>query len=185
MTSGESASEQISKRELGRTREREARRAAQVIGFNDLTFLRNPDGYLEYSRSNLITLVGLIRKKRPNIVYVPHRLDGHRDHAVTSELVSEALGRAAMGMFQEYSGKPWRVDVVLAYEVWTPLSRFEYVEDVSDYIDKKCAALKKHESQMRIVQYDEASRSLARFRGAMTRKGEYCEVFNVQNLSML
>jgi len=183
MTSGESASVDVPKRELGRIREREARNAAQVLGFRDLIFLRNPDGYLEYSKRNLVRLVGLIRKKRPNIVYVPHRLDNHRDHAVTFELVCESLRRAEVGLFQECSGKQWSVDVVLAYEVWTPLPCFEYVEDVSDFVDMKFAALEKHESQLSIVQYDEASRSLARFRGAMTGKGKYCEVFNVQRMS--
>jgi LmbE family N-acetylglucosaminyl deacetylase len=67
----------------------------------------------------------------------------------------------------------------LAYEVWTPLSEFNYVEDISEFIDKKIAALKEHKSQIQQIRYDEAMEGLARYRGAMTGKGKYCEVFNI------
>ncbi len=185
MTSGEAASLELSKKELARIREKEARNACQVIGFHDVTFLRNPDGNLEYSQNNLKRLVELIRKKRPNVVYVHHQADGHQDHKTTFQLVNESLARARLHMFQEYEGPPWSSETVLAYEVWTPLSDFEYVEDISEFMDQKTDALKKHESQIKNVQFDEAFEGLARYRGAMTEKGKYCEVFKVIKLSNL
>jgi len=185
MTSGEAGSLDYSKEELARIREEEARNAAEVIGFKDLTFLRNPDGYLEQSRDNLRRLVEFIREKRPNIVYVHHGLDGHRDHRKTFELVGESLTRAGIPAFQECRGTPWVTDTVLAYEVWTPLSDYEYVEDISEFITKKTAALRMHESQMKSVRYDEACEGLARYRGALTGKGKYCEVFGVIKASEL
>jgi LmbE family N-acetylglucosaminyl deacetylase len=185
MTSGEAGSLAYRKVELARIREEEARSAAQVIGFRDLTFLRNPDGYLEQDRNNLKRVVELIRQKRPNIVYIHHQLDGHRDHRATSQLVSESLARASIPAFQECRGVPWFTETVLAYEVWTPLSDFEYVEDISEFIDKKAEALRKHESQIKNIQYDEACEGLARYRGAMTGKGKHCEVFKVMKISSL
>lgn len=185
MTSGEAGSLDYSKDELLPIREKEARNAAQVIGFQDLTYLRNPDGYLEYNKSNLKKLVELIREKQPNIVYVHHQSDGHQDHRTTFQLVNESLGRASTPTFQEYKGTPWSTDTVLAYEVWTPLPDFEYVEDISEFIDKKAAALRKHESQIKSIRYDEASEGLARYRGAITGKGKYCEVFKVIKMSSL
>jgi len=185
MTSGEAGSLDYSKEELSRIREEEAKSAAQVIGFQDLTFLKSPDGYLQYDRSNLKKLVELIRRKQPNVVYVHHQSDGHQDHRAAFQLVNEALARASAGLFQEYAEAPWSAETVLAYEVWTPLSDFEYVEDISEFIDKKAAALRKHESQMRNVRYDEAFKGLARYRGAMTGKGKYCEVFKVTKISSL
>ena len=185
MTSGEAGSLGHSKEELSRIREEEARNAARVIGFKDLTYMRNPDGYLEYRPNNLKKLVELIRKKQPNVVYVHHSSDGHQDHRATFQLVNEALARAGAGIFQEYAGVPWSTDAVLSYEVWTPLSDFEYVEDISEFIDKKTAALRKHESQMKNIRFDEAFRGLARYRGAMTGRGTYCEVFKVTKISGL
>lgn len=134
---------------------------------------------MEYDQSNLKTLVELIRNKQPNIVYVHHQSDAHQDHRTTFPLVNESLGRASAPLFQDYKGPPWSIETVLAYEVWTPLPDFEYVEVISEFIAKKTAALKKHESQTKIIRYDNASEGLARYRRTMTGKGKYCEVFKI------
>ena len=185
MTSGDSGSLDISKGELARIREGEAKRAASVIGFHDLTFLKNPDGYLECDKRNLKNVVELIRTKKPNIIYVHHQSEGHQDHRTTCSLVLESIGRAGGPFFQEFRGKPWTVDTVLTYEVYPPLCKFNYVQDISKFINKKIVALRKHESQIRGVRYDEAAKALARYRGAMTGKGRYCEVFEIMKVSIL
>jgi LmbE family N-acetylglucosaminyl deacetylase len=118
-------------------------------------------------------------------VYVHHPLDEHEDHKVTFRLVKEAIGRAGAPVFQEYKGKPWSGETVLAYEVWTPLSEFNYVEDISEFVSIKIAALRAHESQIKTIRYDEAVEGLARFRGAMTGKGKYCEVFAIYQITSL
>jgi LmbE family N-acetylglucosaminyl deacetylase len=179
MTSGDSGSLGYSKEELGRIREREAKEAAGVIGFKDQVFLRNPDGYLQYDKRNLKRLVELLRQKQPNVVYVHNETDAHEDHRVTFQLVTESVGRACGSWFQECRGKPWLVDTVLTYEVWTPITKFNYVEDISDFMDKKLAALRKHVSQIKNVRYDDAAEGLSKYRGAMTGSGKYCEVFNI------
>jgi len=183
MTSGDSGSLDYAKKKLARIRENEARHAAEVIGFHNLTYLRNPDGYLEFNMDNLKKLVELIRKKKPNVIYVHHQSEGHQDHRMTYQLVTESAGRAGGPWFQEFKGKPWLVDTILAYEVSTPLSEFNYVEDISEFINKKVAALKKHESQIKNIRYDEAAEGLARYRGVMTGKGKYCEAFRIINAS--
>lgn len=185
LTSGESASLSQSKKELAGVREEEARNAAQTIGFNDLTFLRNPDGYLEHNPHTLKKIVELIREKQPNVVYVHHQFDAHQDHRTTFQLVRESLGRASVPIFQEYKGDPWSAETVLAYEVWTPLQDFEYVEDISEFIDQKMAALKKHESQIKNFRFEAAFEGLARYRGEMTGKGKHCEVFKIMKISSL
>ena len=185
MTSGDAGSLDYTKKELAKLREYETRCAAEVIGFQDLIYLRNRDGYLEFNEGNLKQLVELIRKKKPNLIYVHHQKDGHQDHRTTYHLVSESVGRAGGPWFQECKGKPWVVDTVLAYEVSTPLSEFNYVEDISEFIEKKTAALRKHESQIKNIRYDEAAEGLARYRGAMTGKGTYCEAFKIIEASNL
>jgi LmbE family N-acetylglucosaminyl deacetylase len=185
VTSGEAGSLEHSKEELARIREDEAKKAAEIIGFTDIIFLRNRDGYLEYNEPNLKQLAELIRRKQPHVIYVHHHLDAHEDHKVTSRLVNEAIGRACAPIFQEYKGEPWSVETVLAYEVWTPLFEFNYVEDISEFMNIKIAALRKHQSQIKTIGYDEATEGLARYRGAMTGKGKYCEVFAVNKVTHL
>ncbi|MGI6647688.1 MAG: PIG-L deacetylase family protein [Bacillota bacterium] len=185
LTSGESGSLKYSKTELAQIREAEAVRAATLLGLTDIIFLRNPDGYLEFNRDNLIRITGLIRDKQPNIVYLPHNQDLHKDHLRTNELVLEACNRAVGPWFQECTGEPWSVDTILGYEVWTPLINVSYVEDITPYLEQKIAALRLHESQLQDIQYDEAVRSLNRYRGIMTGKGQYCECFQILKVSEL
>jgi LmbE family N-acetylglucosaminyl deacetylase len=185
MTSGDSGSLKYTKEELARTREEEARRASEILGIKNIFFLRNADGYLEYSRENLIALISLIRREKPQIVYMPHALDAHEDHRQTSKLAAESVARAAGPWFQECEGDPWSVDTALCYEVWTPLQEVSYVEDITEVIETKIQALQQHKSQVADISYDEAVKGLNRYRGAMTGKGTYCECFQVLKASSL
>jgi LmbE family N-acetylglucosaminyl deacetylase len=185
MTSGDAGSLKYSKAKLRKIRENEAKTAAKALGVKDLIFLRNPDGYLEYDEKNLTKIISLIRGKRPNFVYAPHRNEANKDHAKTNEIVLESIGRASGPWFQECKGKPWSVDTVLCYEVWTPLQEVSYVEDITKFIELKIKALEQHKSQIQDIQYDRAVRGLNRYRGIMTNKGKYCECFQVVKLAKI
>lgn len=179
MTSGDAGSLEYTKRQLSKIRESEAKKAAKIMGYKKVFFLRNPDGYLEYSKKNIVSVINIIRKERPNVVYVHHENDDHMDHKTTYKIVNECIRRARGQCFQECKGSPWSVEIILSYEVWTPLSEFNYAEDVSRFIDKKIRALEEHRSQIKLVSYDEAAKSLARYRGIMSGCGKYCEVFKI------
>lgn len=179
MTSGEAGSLNHGKEELAGLREQEARKAADILGIHDLIFLRNADGYLAYDRDNLIRLTGLVREKMPQIVYIPHAREGHKDHMITHELVVEAVRRARGPWFQECTGQPWAVEALLCYEVWTPLQEISYVEDITAVIALKIKALRQHRSQLRDISYDQAVQCLNRYRGITTGRGQYCECFQV------
>lgn len=75
MTSGEAGSLTYSRDELAALRENEARQASLLLKVNETIFLRNPDGYLEYNRDNLVKIVSLLRANKPDLVYLPHRLE--------------------------------------------------------------------------------------------------------------
>ena len=113
------------------------------------------------------------------MIYIPHESDGHRDHKRTHEIIVESVRRAGDEAYQECAGKPWWVKTVLCYEVWTPLQKIQYVEDITKYIDQKITALGKHTSQITLVPYDDAVKGLNRYRGGMTGKGTYCECFGL------
>lgn len=187
LTSGDAGSATTPKAQLAQTREEEAIRAAISLGVKqeNLVFLRNPDGYLECSRDNLVALIELIRSKIPRLIYTPHGEDGHKDHMVAHQLTMEAVGRASGPWFQEAKGQPWSTDTVLGYEVWTPMRAPQYVEDITAYIEEKLKAVLMHESQVVDIEYAEAVKALNRYRGAITRKGKYCECFRVEKTNLI
>jgi len=186
MTSGDAGSQRYSKEELTNVRETEARNAAKKLGIKDITFLRNPDMYLAFNKETLIKSTEVVRKVKPNIVYVHHAIPGdHRDHIATNEIAIEAIGRANNPCFQDCDGDPWNTETILSYEVGTPFSNFNYVEDITDFLDTKIAALEEHKSQMEDINYSDLAKSLSQYRGIMNRKGTYCEAFNVLKISKI
>ncbi|MDX1919546.1 MAG: PIG-L deacetylase family protein [Candidatus Caenarcaniphilales bacterium] len=180
MTSGDSGNIGINKNDLAIMREEEASRGAKMLGVKELIFLRNPDGYLEASKENLIKLMRIIREKQPNVVYVTSKEEGHKDHRTTNELVMNAVGRASGPWFQEVEGKPWEVSHILEYEVHPPMSSTSYCEDITDFIDLKVKALEEHKSQIEDIHYQDSSRALAEYRGILTSgKSKYAECFKI------
>ena len=185
MTSGDAGSLKYPGKRLAFIREAEARRAAKVIGTSKLFFLRNPDGYLQCDKKNLEKATSLIRKEKPDIVYVHHASDNHADHRAAYSIVSEAVGRAGSACFRQCGPKPWEARALLAYEVWTPMHDFNYSEDITGFMKKKMDALKQHKSQISNVKYDEASEGLSRYRGIMHGSGKYAEVFRIVKTSCI
>lgn len=179
MTSGEAGNLEYLPEDLARIREVEAAEAARSLGVTALIFLRNPDGYLQYDQDNLSRIATLIRTKKPNLVYLPHSHDAVPDHQVTHSLVVEGCRRAAGPWFPEYGPQPWQPETLLGYEVWTPLQSVGHSEDISDLIDPKLEALQMHRTQTKYIKYDDAIQGLNRYRGIMTRKGDYCECFQI------
>jgi LmbE family N-acetylglucosaminyl deacetylase len=179
MTSGEAGSLKYEPPELTSIREAEAKDAAAVLGVTDLTFLRLPDGYLEYNSSNLDAVVTLIREKKPTRVYIPHQLDAIPDHQITYQLAREGIRRAAGPWYPQCGVEPWRVNTLLGYEVWTPLTEVSFSQDISKFISIKLQALQLHRSQIESIPYDQAIQGLNRYRGVMTGRGDYCECFQV------
>jgi LmbE family N-acetylglucosaminyl deacetylase len=179
MTSGEAGSLEYKPEELNQIREEEAQNAAASLGVTDLTFLRNPDGYLEYKQENLSRIVAIIRLKKPTIVYIPHSADAVPDHLITHQLAVEGCRRAAGPWFQECGEQPWGVKHILGYEVWTPLQKVAHSEDITNFMCLKLTALQMHKSQIKHIPYDQAILGLNRYRAIMTQKGNYCECFQL------
>ncbi|MCR6546276.1 PIG-L deacetylase family protein [Dehalobacterium formicoaceticum] len=179
MTSGEDGSMQYSPEELGLIREAEAKSAAAKLGVTDLTFLRCPDGYLEFNKENLDRMVTIIRAIKPSNIYLPNSKDDVPDHQITYRLGLEGCRRAAGPWHQGCGQEPWSVKNILGYEIWTPLQTVGHSEDISEFITAKIEALQLHKSQTRHINYHEAIQGLNRYRGVMTGKGKYCECFQL------
>ena len=182
LTSGDAGNLTYTKDELSEIRENEARKAASTLGINDLIFLRNPDGFLECNKENLVKMANIIREKQPNIMYTHSSIDMHPDHKTTYELTKRALFMAGSSSFQETIGKPWLPNIIYAYEIMTPFQAPQYFEDITQFMNLKLEALKLHETQKNLKCEDWVE-GLNRYRGGTTGIGKYAEAFKILRLS--
>jgi LmbE family N-acetylglucosaminyl deacetylase len=185
MTSGDSGSQKYTKEELAKIREAEALKGAKTLGVDEVVFLKNPDGYLEASKENIVKVMDLIREFKPHTIYLPHSDEGHRDHKRTNEIALNAAGRAAGPWFQESKGEPWKVSTILAYEVHPPLHEANYCEDITDFVSLKVQALKEHKSQLAEISYDQASEAMSVYRGTLSGSSRNAECFHVIQVDKL
>lgn len=143
---------------------KEAEEAGEIIGLNDLEFMRYESKRLLKQEDLADRLSSIINDFRPDIVYLPSLFDRHKDHlAVNHHLAS--LHRSNRYAF-----------TVCAFEVWTTLVP-NLIIDISDTVAHKKEALSKHKSQLSSNDWIEAATSLNRYRGVTSGTGTYAEGF--------
>jgi len=148
-------------------REREAVRAARILGIERVEFWRLPDGRLQISAGLVARLRQLVREWRPHVVYTTHAREAHRDHRAANRLVRTiTVGeRVRMQVFQ--------------FEVWTPIARIDHIVDISAWMRRKLRAVRAYRSQCDVVGFEAAVKGLNRYRGELHSwpGGDYAEVF--------
>ncbi|TKV29671.1 PIG-L family deacetylase [Arthrobacter sp. NamB2] len=138
-------------------RREEQRAAAKIVGVSDVTFLGEPDGYLEPSDAVVREVVRRMREVRPDIVVSMHperawdRIQkSHPDHLACGEAVTRAVYPAVENPFAypelEAAGlASFRVPWLWFYGGPAHLEN-RYV-DVTGSEDLKIAAITAHRSQ--------------------------------------
>jgi LmbE family N-acetylglucosaminyl deacetylase len=168
LTSGEAGGHGRSPAETAALREGEASCAAGILGLASVQFWREPDKRLRVKRSIVCRLQRMLDDLRPRLLYVTHGHEMHPDHRASLRIVDRTLASFK-------SDRP----TVLLYEVWTPLQTVDHIEDISDVIEDKLAAIRAHRTQCDAMRFDEAVLGLNRYRGEMYSwpGGPYAEVF--------
>jgi len=143
----------VKPQELARVREQEQVAAAEILGVEEVIFLRYPDQSLEDASGFRKEIVRLIRMYRPNIVVTVDsygRYIDHRDHRITARVTLDAIFPYA-GCAHSYPDlleeglQPHKVKEVLICGAQDP----NYYLDITDTIDIKIAALRCHKSQIK------------------------------------
>jgi LmbE family N-acetylglucosaminyl deacetylase len=128
-------------------RQHEQRQAAKVLGGYDVEFLGRTDGALRNGVSEQWEVSRCIRRVRPDVVlghdpWRRYRL--HPDHRHAGFIVTDAIVAARDPHFFTDQGlPPHRPSALLLWEADEP----NHVEEVSDFVESKIAALMAHESQ--------------------------------------
>jgi len=167
LTSGELGLKHLPREEAWRVREREAAAAAKVMGLAALTFLRQPDWFVGDELETAATVLRpILEREEPRFVYLPHANEWHPDHRAALSIVYAALRDSA-------SVAP----ILRTYEVWTPLSEYDHVEDITAVMARKLRAIRCYRSQRGEFAYDRAVLGLNQYRGALAGGCRYSEVF--------
>jgi LmbE family N-acetylglucosaminyl deacetylase len=167
LTSGELGIKPMPPEQVWAVREKEAREAALVLGVASVSFLRYPDWFLGDNVADAgAGLRPLLQREQPELIYVPHALEWHPDHKAALPVLAEAL-----------DGLDFVPATVRTYEVWTPLTEYDHVEDISAFMEQKLAAVRCYASQLGELHYDRAIEGLNRYRGEMAARRPYAEVF--------
>jgi LmbE family N-acetylglucosaminyl deacetylase len=136
--------------ELVVLRREEQRAASRALGGKgEVVFLGWPDGELESGLRQRVEIAAAIRRLRPDVVlghdpWKRYRL--HPDHRNAGFLVTDGIVAARDPLFfTEIAIPPHRPTTLLLWEADEP----DHVEDVSDFVEQKLAALFEHRSQFR------------------------------------
>lgn len=138
-------------------REAEALAAAKVVGVDDVTFFREPDGMLENTMSLRRRLVREMRRFKPEVVitgdptmmFTPGGGINHPDHRAVATAALDAIFPAVgqPNLFQELEAEGLKAHKVRKVYL-TARGQGDVFVDISDTIDLKIEALKQHVSQV-------------------------------------
>lgn len=172
LTSGELGLKHLPPEKAWTVREKEANAAAKLLGVTRVHFLRQPDWMLgNHIKTAARALRPVLVAEEPRLIYVPHEAEWHPDHQAALPVLRFAL-RGCRGEMPE----------LRAYEVWTPMSAHDHVEDITGVMPRKLKALRAHRSQLKEFNYARAVRGLNAFRGELAGKCRYAEVFQTVTL---
>lgn len=141
---------------LAELRQEEQRRAAAEVGVDDVRFLGYPDGKLVVDLALRRDISRVIRHVRPERVVAqsPERnwdriRASHPDHLAAGEATLQAVYPDARNPYAHPELLAEGLEPHVVDEVWLMASpRASRAVDISDTIDRKIAALRRHESQV-------------------------------------
>ena len=138
-------------------RAKEARQAASILGVSVRENLGLRDGFFKNDEPHQLDIIKILRKYRPNVVLCNAQTDRHIDHGRAASLVHDACFLSGLRKIETFIDdrpqKLWRPSQLYHYIQWnnTPC---DFVVDISNFIDKKMAAILSYGSQF----YDEKSK---------------------------
>jgi LmbE family N-acetylglucosaminyl deacetylase len=175
----------LTQKEIAAIRRHEQQEACRVLGVEEVVFLGYPDGLLQPTLELRRDLVRVIRQHKPEVVlcgdpsvfFHGDEYINHPDHRAAAQAALEAVFPAASMplVFPELADEGLSAHAVEQVYVWGSPEPNLWV-DISETLERKIRALRRHKSQMGDWDPTERITQWARERGA-EREMAYAEVF--------
>lgn len=118
----------------------------------------------------------VLRKLKPNFVYLPHKLESDFDHQLTYDITKEAYFLSQI--YKNSSVNNVRANL-LGYEVWTPISIPYKLNNIEMYAEEKKRLIDIYESQTQKMLYADGILGLNKYRGNYFGNCQYAEMFSM------
>lgn len=131
-------------------REKEWQQASSILNICSRTILDLPNRYLFDNIEARKKVAEVIRKLRPNIIFLPYWEDAHPDHLQATQ-IGEAARFYAKLTKTDMLYEPWYPDHVFYY-LWSHLKIHiepAFIVDISNEFKEKLEAVKAYRSQFR------------------------------------
>jgi bacillithiol biosynthesis deacetylase BshB1 len=131
------------------TRARESAAAAEVLGVGrTLVGLKNREVVHDVASRHMVAAV--IRRHRPDWLFVPFPIDAHPDHVAVTRICEDARFDAKLTK-SDIPGEPWHPKRVIYYYCTHLLMSFQptFCIDISDTVETKMRAVACYDSQFR------------------------------------
>ncbi len=126
-------------------RDAEAEAAGKVMGLAWRGNAGMPDAAIEFNQPNKLVIAQYIRDLRPELVILPHWEQRHPDHLAACRLGYDACFLAGLKKIN-LQGEPHRPRKII-YCSYYRNREFSFLVDISEYFEKKCAAVAAYKSQ--------------------------------------
>ncbi len=128
-------------------REQEAAAAAEILGVTARENLELEDGNVRSTPGAKHKVAEVVRRWKPQMVFVPYWEDRHPDHAHASELAYEGTFLAGLPRY-ETGQKAYRPEQLVYYMGWV---EFEptFIVDITDQFEQKMEAIYAYGTQFK------------------------------------
>ena len=127
------------------TREKEAEKAAGILGAVHRENLQIEDGNIGVTKENKDKIVRVVRKYRPELVLVPYPKDRHPDHYHAGTLIYDGIFHSGLRKYRTGQDH-FRPPKLIYYMLWEEFPH-SFVVDISDQYEKKMQAIQAYDSQ--------------------------------------
>jgi bacillithiol biosynthesis deacetylase BshB1 len=127
-------------------REREAKRASQLMGLAHRENLHLPDAGIENIREYKLKIAQKIRELRPRTVILPYWKGRHPDHYTTGRIGYEACFLAGLAKLP-LEGRHFRPHKIIYASLYVPTLRPTFVVDITAQFEKKVKGVLAYSSQ--------------------------------------
>lgn len=131
------------------TRTAECADATQSLGVQERVNLELPDGELQDDLPTRKAIVEQIRRLRPKLLFAPHPIDIHPDHAATGSSARQAFFCAGLAKFDPQLGRAFRPAMLILFPGNDHVAP-SFCVDISPFEDQKRAAIECYASQIQV-----------------------------------